>query len=374
MMKNRPRVSPTPTMGKTLKTLESEALPNNLPQSQIKTRMTDDGPIFYEKLSSREYTPIERFRRASLKVFAGALGPPLSFVWSSLPKHLVFMNKDGNVTNDFFSDPLKSFGIDSENLQISSSSGNILGLWAVKREFSIGSILFCHGSGGNRASPSHRLAILKNLSALNFNIVAFDYSGFGDSSGTPNCANVVEDTVSAYKFMTTHFIGPYLIYGHSLGTSIAVEAVACLQNDENPVDGLICDSCLPSMRREMLEFPTVQLSRSIYSDRLFERFVDHHIQKSGLNFTTDSTIIKVTCPILLFHSKNDTVIKWEHAQNHFKAICVEGASNWCRFILFEDIHNYGHCGNIYYPGLPSIMTEFINAIKFSIQRYQADVL
>ena len=58
--------------------------------------MTDNGPIFYEKLSSREYTPIERFRRASLKVFAGALGPPLSFVWSSLPKHLVFMNKDGN--------------------------------------------------------------------------------------------------------------------------------------------------------------------------------------------------------------------------------------------------------------------------------------
>ena len=174
--------------------------------------------------------------------------------------------------------------------------------------------------------------------------------------------------------MTAHFIGPYLIYSHSLGTSIAVEAAVGLQNDDNPVDGLICDSCLPSMRREMLEYPTVQLSRSIYSDRLFEWFVDHHIQKSELNFNTDSTILKVTCPILLFHSKNDTVIKWEHAQNHFKAICVEGASSWCRFILFEDFHNYGHCGNIYYPGLPSIMSDFINAIKFSIQRYQADVL
>jgi hypothetical protein len=134
--------------------------------------MTDDGPIFYEKLSSREYTTIERFRRASLKVFAGALGPPLSFVWSSLPKHLVFMNKDGNLSNDFFSEP-KSFGVDSENFQITSSSGNTLGLWAVKSESSIGSILFCHGSGGNRATPSHRLAVLKNLSALNFNIVAF---------------------------------------------------------------------------------------------------------------------------------------------------------------------------------------------------------
>ena len=135
--------------------------------------MAEDGPLFYDKLSSREFTPVERFRRASLKVFAGALGPPLSFVWSSLPKHLVFMHKAENVGESFFSDPMKTFGVDSLDYKITSCSGNTIGLWAVKKETSIGSVLFCHGSGGNRASPPHRLAVLKNFTALNFNIVSF---------------------------------------------------------------------------------------------------------------------------------------------------------------------------------------------------------
>ncbi|CAG5114239.1 Oidioi.mRNA.OKI2018_I69.chr2.g8301.t1.cds [Oikopleura dioica] len=179
------------------------------------------------------------------------------------------MHKAENVAENFFADPMKSFGVDSLDYKITSCSGNTIGLWAVKKETSIGSVLFCHGSGGNRASPPHRLAVLKNFTALNFNIVSFDYSGFGDSSGAPNCINVVEDTISAYKFMTSHFKGPYLMYGHSLGTAIAIEATVRLQSDENPVDGLICDSCLPSMRREMLEYPTVQLSHNMYNNGRF---------------------------------------------------------------------------------------------------------
>ena len=138
--------------------------------------MAEDGPVFYDKLSSRESTPLERFRRASLKVFAGALGPPLSFVWSSLPKHLVFMHNSGKLPNDYFSDPSNYFAVDSRNYKITSSSGNTLGLWAVEKASSIGSVLFCHGSGGNRASPSHRIAVLKNFTALNFNIISFGKS------------------------------------------------------------------------------------------------------------------------------------------------------------------------------------------------------
>ena len=51
-------------------------------------------------------------------------------------------------------------------------------------------ILFC---GGNTGNVTHRLNKLQNLVNLGFNVVAFDYSGFGKSYGVPTEQQLYDD-------------------------------------------------------------------------------------------------------------------------------------------------------------------------------------
>lgn len=93
-------------------------------------------------------------------------------------------------------------------------------------------VLYFHGNAMNRAAPV-RIHAYRTFAALNVNVVAIDYRGFGDSDGTPSEQGLLRDARAAYRWVVerqalveqespdTSLAGQILVSGQSLGTGVA---------------------------------------------------------------------------------------------------------------------------------------------------------
>ena len=159
---------------------------------------------------------------------------------------------------------------------------------------------------------SIQIRLVKILRHFGFNVLTIDYSGYGDSSGSPTHQTVVDDVVSGFLHLVGTCPGPHLIYGHSLGTSIAVAANQRLQRhpSQQKPDGIILDAPLYSVRREILDYPHAQLMQRIYSKSVFEKMVDYHLAAHEIKFDTHKQILDIANPVLLLQAEDDTVGKY----------------------------------------------------------------
>ncbi|KAH9015730.1 Alpha/Beta hydrolase protein [Lactarius deliciosus] len=94
-------------------------------------------------------------------------------------------------------------------------------------------ILFLHGTTGTRAMRirvQHYLAFAARLRA---NVLAPDYRGFADSTGTPSEAGVVLDARAAWDWLRVRGAAPasVLVVGSSLGTGVAVQFASALEEE-----------------------------------------------------------------------------------------------------------------------------------------------
>lgn len=117
-------------------------------------------------------------------------------------------------------------------------------------------LLYLHGNAGNIGDNA---AHAVRLNRLGPGIFVFDYRGYGDSHGPfPTEARVDEDAESAWSYLTQQrHVDPsqIVIYGHSLGTGIALELA--LHHPE--AGGLIMESGYTSVRDLAKRSPVFRL-------------------------------------------------------------------------------------------------------------------
>jgi pimeloyl-ACP methyl ester carboxylesterase len=85
-------------------------------------------------------------------------------------------------------------------------------------------ILFCPPAGRTIHGPIRRH--LKSLHSAGYNVLAFDYRGFGRNAGTPSEAGVYEDALTAYRHLAEKVgVQPerIILAGRSLGSAVAIE-------------------------------------------------------------------------------------------------------------------------------------------------------
>jgi uncharacterized protein len=104
-------------------------------------------------------------------------------------------------------------------------------------------ILFCPPSGRTIHGRVRRQ--LESFRAAGYNVLAFDYRGFGRNPGAPSESGVYEDAETAYRYLTQQLgVAPQriILAGRSLGSAVAVELATRV-----PSGGLLLLSAIDSV-------------------------------------------------------------------------------------------------------------------------------
>ncbi len=115
--------------------------------------------------------------------------------------------------------PASVFGVDvCEDVTFTTSRGHIVHAWFMPVENSQGTVLFNHGAVGNRSSLFGHFILLRQL---NYNVLVYDYQGFGESYTSPSLDTILSDANAALAYLqqrTETGTDRIILYGISLGT------------------------------------------------------------------------------------------------------------------------------------------------------------
>ncbi len=247
-------------------------------------------------------------------------------------KFLFFPSKDLDYTPG-------QLGMAFEDVYFSSSDGTGLHGWFIPAESRIGTLLFCHGNAGN---ISHRIESVRIFHDLGFDVLIFDYRGYGQSSGSISEKGTYSDAEAALKHLVEvkNIDQSEIIYfGRSLGGSIA----AWLAKEHTP-GGLIVESAFTSVN---------DIAGDVYPFlpvRMISRF----------KFNTREYLQNVNCPVLVIHSREDELINFKHGRKLF-----ETAGEPKMFLELAGSHNEGFflSGQHYINGLKDFFDQHVNMEK-----------
>jgi fermentation-respiration switch protein FrsA (DUF1100 family) len=189
-------------------------------------------------------------------------------------------------------------GLAFEDVTIRAADGERLHAWWVPaRAPSLGHVLLCHGNAGN---VGDRLAYLEPLSAAGLDVLAFDYRGYGRSTGRPSEHGLHLDARAARDaLLGRDGVEPSrVIYlGESLGGAVAL-ALAL----ELPPSGLILQSAFTSVRdMARLHYPLIP--PALVPDA----------------YPSLRLITALRAPLLVLHGARDAIVPVMHGEALFEA-------------------------------------------------------
>jgi fermentation-respiration switch protein FrsA (DUF1100 family) len=166
------------------------------------------------------------------------------------------------------------------------------GWWLAAVAPAAGHVLLCHGNAGNIADRVTHAAL---LAAAGFDVLIFDYRGYGRSAGRPDEAGTYLDARAARAALLREpGVGAerVLYLGESLGAAVALELAL-----EHPPAGLVLQSAFTSVRdMARLHYPLIP--RGLVPDA----------------YPSLRLIRDLRAPLLVIHGERDEIVPAEHGR------------------------------------------------------------
>ncbi len=184
-----------------------------------------------------------------------------------------------------------------------------------------GIVFFLHGNSGNLRDC---LVDLDAFRQVNFDVVMFDYRGYGKSSG---CIASEEQLRADVRAVWSHYAGQYegkrvVVSGQSLGTALAA--------------GLAAELCAQGHAPDLTLLVSPYSSMRALADELYP-WVPRQVLRYPLH--TAEHAARLNGPLMLIHGDKDELIGIHHSHALRTAapaaqfLCVEGAGH-------SDVHKF----------------------------------
>ncbi|HUN90508.1 MAG TPA: alpha/beta fold hydrolase [Burkholderiaceae bacterium] len=183
--------------------------------------------------------------------------------------------------------------------------------------------------------------LTRALTARNFAVLRFDFTGLGESEGAfadTNFTSNVQDIVAAADYLTRNFESPSLMFGHSFGGTAVLAASA-------KVPGLRAVATINS------PFEPLHV-RHLFCHRLddIEKHGEAAVTLAGRSFTIKRQFLEdisaqkmhdlvrdLDVPLMIFHAPQDETVDVENARMIYQAarhpksfVSVDGADHFLR--------------------------------------------
>lgn len=163
-------------------------------------------------------------------------------------------------------------------------------------------LFFFHGNGEIVADYDD---IAQFYQRMNINFLAFDYRGYGKSTGTPSVSTMLQDAVKLFDFGRDYlekeaYQGPRILMGRSLGSASVLEIVAELPEK---ADGLIIESGF-SFAVPLLALLGIDVQRLGIS--------------TNTNLDNHEKIKNFSKPTLIIHAEYDHIIPFSDGEQLFE--------------------------------------------------------
>lgn len=194
----------------------------------------------------------------------------------------------------------QTFGVAFDASTIDTADGERLRVWVMPAPTPRANVLYFHGNGANL---SNWAPILIGIVKRGYSVVAFDYRGFGKSTGRPTERGLRRDVDAVVKYASTVRSGaiPTIYWGRSLGGAMAAYAATV-----QPPDGIILESGFANARAAVRDSP-ILFVLSFFSSYRFE---------------TAEYVNRANRPVLVMHGNRDSVIPFARGRELFEALTV----------------------------------------------------
>ena len=192
------------------------------------------------------------------------------------------------------------YGVPFEPITIATGAGDQLHAWIMRVSNPRANVVYFHGNGGNL---SNWAPILTGIVQHGYSVFAFDYRGYGLSTGHPTERGLYDDAGAILDCAWSGGIGgvPTIYWGRSLGGAIAAYAATI-----RPPHGIILESAFPDARAAVRDSTSLVILSLLATYR----------------FPTADLANRARCPVLVLHGNGDRVIPFALGQELFDRLTV----------------------------------------------------
>lgn len=234
-----------------------------------------------------------------------------------------------------FQPPHPTYSRDPALIWLNTELGEVTPAFYIHRESAKFTLLFSHGNAEDLGLIIRYFREVSHI--LRVNVFAYEYTGYGMSTGVPQEVAVYADIVAAFRYVrdTIGTSWQYIVpYGRSIGTAPSIYLAT-----QTAVRGVVLQSPMMSIYRIPFRF-RFTLPGDVFAN----------IDKVG----------NVRCPVFIIHGTRDEIVPVWHGQGLYD-VCKRKGTAYDAYVIEGADHNNleAQAGEAFYERF----TRFLNHLE-----------
>lgn len=193
-------------------------------------------------------------------------------------------------------------------------------------------VIHTHGSSGALAAycRTECYRVLSSIAPSKIHVLAFDYRGFGLSSGSPTEQGLLVDAQAVFQWATEVAGIPaqrIVLFGQSMGSGVAIALTRCIAVQKIPIGGLIITGTFTDVPTMLSEYRTFLGLRVFGPFAKFPSLMTICTRGMRNKWPNRDRLVEIvrhspSYHIQIFHTDDDPIVPWSQSNVLFESTII----------------------------------------------------